>query len=209
MMHFSRILFITALLSFTSASQAADPSYDCNKASGSIEELICQNDELAALDRKLAKYFKLATESYPAEELKTLKAIQHGWIKGRNDCWKSDDKPACVRSHYQQRISDLQITSGSTEISKSGVYSCNPDKHDYITAVFYNDTELPSVVLTRLSDEVDEQKLLFLTRSGSGARYLGQNVEFWSKGSEAIVTWGVADTTEFKCKLDADNSGGI
>jgi uncharacterized protein len=209
MMHYSRILFATSLFGFTSLAQAAQPSFDCSKASGGIEELICQNDEFAALDRKLSKYFKKATESYPSDQLKDLKAEQRGWIKGRNDCWKSDDKPACVRSHYQQRISDLQITSGSTEISQSGVYSCNPDKHDYITAVFYNDTELPSVVLTRRSDDVDEQKLLFLARSGSGARYLGQNVEFWSKGSESIVTWGVTDTTEFKCKLDADNSGGI
>ena len=208
-MHYSRILFIIALLGFASASQAAQPSFDCSKASGSIEELICQNDELAALDRKLTKYFKLATESYPAEELKTLKAMQRGWIKGRNDCWKSDDKPGCVRHEYQLRITDLQITTGSAEISNSAVFICNPQKHDSITAVFYNETELPAVVLTRLSDEVDEQKLLFLTRSGSGAKYVGQNVAFWSKGSEAIVTWGVIDTAKFKCTLDAGNPGGI
>ena len=208
-MHYSRILIIIGLLGFVSTSQAAEPSYDCRKASGSIEELICQNDELAALDHKLAKYFKLATESYPAEELKTLKAGQRGWIKGRNDCWKSDDKSGCVRKEYQYRITDLQITTGSAGITHSAVFICNPEKHDSITAVFYNETELPAAVLTRLSDDVDEQKLLFLTRSGSGAKYLGQNVEFWTKGSEAIVTWGVIDTTEFKCKLDAGNPGGI
>jgi len=207
-MHFSRILFISFLLGFASASQAAEPSFDCSKASSSIEELICQNDELAALDRKLAKYFKLATESYPAAELKTLKAVQRGWIKGRNDCWKSDDKSGCVRNNYQQRITDLQITTGSAEISNSAVFICNPEKHDSITAVFYNDTELPAAVLTRLSDDVDEQKLLFLARSGSGARYLGQNVEFWSHQGEAMVKWGT-DGEEFKCKLDAGNPGGI
>ena len=208
-MHYSRILFIIGLLGFISISQAAEPSFDCSKASGSIEELICQNDELAAFDRKLAKYFKLATESYPAEELKTLKAMQRGWIKGRNECWKSDNKSECVRNHYQHRITDLQITTGSAEITHSAVFLCNPEKHDSITAVFYKGTELPAAVLTRLSDEVDEQKLLFLTLSGSGARYLGQNVEFWTKGSEARVTWGVIDTAEFKCKLDEGNPGGI
>ena len=208
-MQYSRIPLTVCLLGFISASQAAEPSFDCSKANGSIEELICQNDELAALDRKLAKYFKLATESYPAEELKTLKAGQRGWIKGRNDCWKSDDKFQCVRSHYQHRITDLQITTGSAEITHSAVFICTPEKHDSITAVFYNETELPAAVVTRLSDDIDEQKLLFLTRSASGAKYLGQNVEFWSKGSEAIVTWGVIDTAEFKCKLDAGNTGGI
>lgn len=208
-MQSSRILLIISLLGSTSASHAVEPSFDCSKTSGGIEELICQNDELAVLDRKLTKYFKLATESYPAEELKTLKAEQRGWIKGRNDCWKSDDKSECVRSHYQHRITDLQITTGSAGITHSAVFLCNPDKHDSITAVFYKETELPAAVLTRLSDDVDEQKLLFLTRSGSGARYLGRNVEFWSKGSKAIVTWGVIDTAEFKCKLDAINPGGI
>lgn len=188
--------------------KTAQPSFDCSKASGSIEELICENNELAELDRKLARYFKLATERYPAEELKTLKAIQRGWIKGRNDCWKSDDKFECVRNEYQQRITNLQITTGSAVITHSAVYICNPDIHDSITAVFYKETELPAVVLTRLSDEVDEQKLLFLTRSGSGAKYLGKNVEFWSKGSDAIVTWGVMSTKELKCRLDAENSGG-
>lgn len=64
-------------------------------------------------------------------------------------------------------------------------------------------------MLTRTSDKVNEQKLLFLSRSGSGAKYLGQNIEFWTKGSEALVTWGVIDTHEFKCKLDAGNTGGI
>lgn len=208
-MQYSRILLMTGLLCLALAGQAAEPSYDCNKASGGIEELICQSDELAALDHKLAKYFKLATKNYPAEELNTLKAMQRGWIKGRNDCWKADDKTSCVRNNYQHRITDLQITTGSAEISNSAVFICNPEKHDSITAVFYNDTELPAAVLTRRSDEVDEQKLLFLTRSGSGARYLGRNAEFWTKGSEALATWGVIDTKEFKCKLDAGNPGGI
>ena len=208
-MHYSQILLIIGLLGCLSYSHAAQPSFDCSQASGSIEELICKNDELAALDRKLSKYYKLASNNYPAEELKTLKTGQRGWIKGRNDCWKADDKLMCVRDHYQRRITDLQISAGTTEISSHAVYLCNPDKHDSITAVFYNDTELPAAVLTRRSDEVDEQKLLFLSRSGSGSKYLGQNVEFWTKGSEAAVTWGVINTTQFKCKLDAGNPGGI
>jgi uncharacterized protein/trans-aconitate methyltransferase len=193
----------------SSASQAAQPSFDCSKASGSIEELICQNDEFAALDRKLAKYFKLATESYPAKELKTLKAEQRGWIKGRNDCWKSDDKSECVRSHYQHRITDLQITTGSAVITHSAVFICNPDKHDSITAVIYKETELPAAVLTRLSDEIDEQKLLFLSRSGSGARYLGQNVEFWSNDTQATVSWGVTDSEKLLCHVFVTPASGI
>ncbi|MGB9442066.1 MAG: hypothetical protein WCB15_29275 [Desulfobacterales bacterium] len=31
------------------------------------------------------------------------KAVQHGWIKGRNDCWKSADKGKCIDQSYRRR----------------------------------------------------------------------------------------------------------
>jgi len=48
---------------------------------------------------------------------------------------------------------------------------------------------------------------LRIRQPGSGAKYPGQNVEFWSHQGEAMVKWGV-DGEEFKCKLDAANPGG-
>ncbi len=100
------------------------------------------------------------------------------------------------------------ISTGATGISGSAVYPCNPEKHDSITAVLYNDGKLPAAVLTPRSDKSDEQKLLFLVRSASGATYHGRNLQFWTYQDEAIVKWGV-EGEELNCMLDAGNSGGI
>lgn len=44
----------------------------------------------------------------PASEKKRLKAEQRGWVKGRNDCWKSGDQRGCVKRSYDERIGELK-----------------------------------------------------------------------------------------------------
>lgn len=38
----------------TAISLGAQPSFDCAKAEGAVEELVCKDADLAALDRKLS-----------------------------------------------------------------------------------------------------------------------------------------------------------
>ena len=87
---------------------AAEPSFDCSKASHEVEELICKDPQLAALDRSLAERYAVVMKNTPADEQKLLKAQQRGWVKGRNDCWKSDDQRGCVKDEYEVRISELK-----------------------------------------------------------------------------------------------------
>ena len=42
---------------------AASPSFDCAKAEGEIEQLICQDEELARLDREFGRVFGAARSS--------------------------------------------------------------------------------------------------------------------------------------------------
>lgn len=87
--------------------QKSGPSFSCSAVSkGSMEELICQNETLSALDLKLANIYKQALVK--SNNNSTLKAEQRGWIKGRDECWKADDKTSCLNDSYQQRISELQ-----------------------------------------------------------------------------------------------------
>ena len=88
--------------------QAAQPSFDCGKAEHEVEELICKDGELAALDRSLTSLYAKVYENTPAAERKRLKAEQIGWIKGRDDCWKADDQRACVKDEYEMRIRELK-----------------------------------------------------------------------------------------------------
>ena len=66
---------------------ATGPSYNCDKVEAdSIEEMICKDNELSALDRKLSVIYSAAAKKATNEHPPVLKAEQRGWIKGRNDC---------------------------------------------------------------------------------------------------------------------------
>jgi uncharacterized protein len=103
-----QLLLIAVLFSAAGLAQAASPSFNCAKASSSVEELICNDAELAELDRSLASLYSAVLKNTPAGEQKMLKAEQRGWIKGRDDCWKSDDMRGCVASEYRYRIDALK-----------------------------------------------------------------------------------------------------
>ncbi len=179
------------------ALAAASPAYDCKKAEHEIEHLICQNHELAALDRIMDRVYKEAMAALPDEDRKLQRSIQRGWIKGRNDCWKEDDREACTAQSYKRRITELQIISGQQVVPEPVEYQCDGGKHDYLTAIFYTKTQMPAVVLTRVSASIDDQDIAYIVRSGSGAKYIGNKTVFWTKGKEAMGSW--ADKP-FKCK---------
>ena len=89
-------------------TSAATPSFDCAKAHSAAEQLVCQDAGLAALDNELAALYPKAMSQLSAEQQKTEKAMQRGWIKERNECWKEQDKPACIARNYNERMAELQ-----------------------------------------------------------------------------------------------------
>ena len=104
--------------------QAEGPAFDCAKAQGEVEQLVCKDEGLAALDRKLDGVYKAAVAQARARDdvPNTLTAEQRGWVKGRNDCWKAKTggpefltaswqatrMRECVHGKYKIRISELQ-----------------------------------------------------------------------------------------------------
>jgi len=87
---------------------AASPSFDCAKGSHEAEELVCKDAELARLDRSLAELYNTVLKHTPASEQGMLKTEQRGWVKGRNDCWKSSDQRGCIKASYEDRIRELK-----------------------------------------------------------------------------------------------------
>lgn len=165
----------------------AKPAFDCALASNSIESLICEDADLTQLDLRLDKLFSTALKTNP--ETETLRAYQRGWIKGRDDCWKASDVRDCVVNEYQRRITELEIETAATAVPSPVTFSCQDESR--ISVYFYPDTEKPAAVINRAT----EQRLLYLVRSASGARYSGPNVDFWNKGDAAQLTWGSTETT--------------
>ncbi len=157
----------------------ATPSFDCSKSPGEFEQMVCKDPALAALDVQLADTFRQALAK--AADKDTLQATQRGWIKGRDDCWKADDKPTCVREAYIVRIVDLRIQHNLVVIPSAVEYRCDDNAKPF-TATFYND-EPRAVVLTWGND----QAIVPAAMSASGARYAAQGIEFWEHQGEASV----------------------
>jgi uncharacterized protein len=176
---------MVAATTVAASAQSASPSFDCSKASGQVEELICGDDQLAALDRELAATYKKALKSWPAEILAEEKAFQRGWIKGRNDCWKAEDQRACVENSYRTRIAEIQIQSGQLVAPVPVGYTCQGEEDTPFTVTFYRETRPPSAVITFANDQV----IAFRAPSASGAKYVAPNVEFWEHHGEAKVEW--------------------
>ncbi len=177
-----RLLFCAEI----APEQAKGPSFDCAKDSGSVEEKICADPELARRDWALAAIYRkaLGRVEGDADQTATLKAEQRGWIKGRNDCWKADDLGACVSAAYSDRGAVLLARYGLIEAGRTQVWSCGKkDRTVYVTPFM---TEPPSINIVR----DDEVRTALLRPSGSGSKYEADfGVSFWSKGEEAILEW--------------------
>lgn len=187
--------FLAMALSI-SAMAAEKPSFDCGKVqAGSIEDMVCQDAGLIKLDQQLAEVYSQATDKAKNEQPPVLKAMQRGWVKGRNECWKSDDKRTCVESSYQTRIAELQAQYRLVEMTGPVIYACDDNPANEVVVSYFK-TE-PA---TLIAERGDQTSLMFIQPSGSGAKYQGGNESLWEHQGEAKVVWGY-DTPEMTCKL--------
>jgi uncharacterized protein len=106
-MRFAPILAAALICSIALPAQSATPSFKCTKATREVEDMICKDGELAALDRELAAvYSTLLDDSSPSMQ-RNIKAEQRAWLKDRNDCWRASDQRGCIFDAYQTRIEEL------------------------------------------------------------------------------------------------------
>jgi uncharacterized protein len=167
------------------AAKPASPSFDCAKATGEVQQLVCTDAGLAALDRRLADVYAKALKGWPAEIAAEQRAVQRGWIKGRDDCWKASDVRGCVDLEYKTRMVQLQIKSGQLMAPTPVGFACRGGESKPVTASFYKDTDPQSAVLT----VGDDQVIAFIAPAASGARYTARGVEFWEHQGTASINW--------------------
>jgi uncharacterized protein len=160
-----------------------------------MEEMICRDEKLAALDRKLAEVYRAAVKKAGNEHPPVLKAEQRGWIKGRDDCWKSDDKRRCVESLYVNRIAELQAKYRLVPYKGPILYACDGDPRNEVIATFFQ-TDPPTLIAER----GDQISLMYLQPAGSGSKYYGRNESLWEHQGEAIITWGYG-AKEMQCTV--------
>ena len=79
-------------------STSTSPSFDCRKATTTVEKLICTNPELSKLDVSLAETYKEAVSKAPS-----IRDDQRSWNVEKNKCTNTD----CLKTAYEDRISQL------------------------------------------------------------------------------------------------------
>nr|WP_298124560.1 MliC family protein [uncultured Pseudoxanthomonas sp.] len=155
------------------APALAPPSFDCAKAASEAEKLVCTDAELAALDHQLAARYAEAKDIDPA--------VQRGWVKGRDECWKADDARLCVLESYRTRLVELAIHA-PVVVPKAVEYRCDDNSKPF-TMTYYNDLDPQAAVMTWGND----QAIVFPQPAASGARYGRSGIEYWEHQGEASV----------------------
>ena len=86
------------------------PSFDCTNAWREVERDICEDPELAALDRTMAaRYFRALKAADPARAT-LLEQTGAAFIRNRNRCSDAD----CVVEIYQDRIAEIAYIMGGS-----------------------------------------------------------------------------------------------
>lgn len=164
------------------------PAFDCEKAKGSIETLVCNEPELGHLDRKMDAVYREAlarAESLgdqPQKAVNFLKATQRGWIKGRNDCWKAEDKFVCTKNEYERRQSMLQATWSLVGASEPARYVC-ADQREEFYVISYETDALPAVAV----EYGDSRQAMVLLSDSLYTGDRGRSVKL--EGEQATLTW--------------------
>jgi uncharacterized protein len=185
----TRVLMVTTIaivvaVAGIGAQAPARPTFDCAKATGEIETLICKDPALIALDRKLVELFAAAIKKLPSRIANDQRTLQRTWTTSRNECVEADDVRACTELTYQMRIVELQIVSGQVKGGKPVEFVCVGGE-DRPLAVTSFATEPRSALVQFGGDRV----IAFIARSASGSRYTAANVDFSEDQGKATLTW--------------------
>lgn len=209
--HDSRPAVALALALSTSIAWAADgPTFDCAKAQGQVEQVICADAGLAARDRALAAAYKAATAKAQGKPATTLRAEQRGWVKGRNECWKADGNETwitatwtvktvkdCIDAQYRVRTAELQAVWRLLPPTTTRQACNGSPANEVVVNAFASD---PATI--RL-ERGDRTATLWQVGVPAEGRFEGQNVGLVRQGAGVQVSWldvNSGKTEELDCK---------
>jgi uncharacterized protein YecT (DUF1311 family) len=203
------LAFVVTAVGFPAVLLAQGPTFDCAKAQGEVEALICGDASLAALDRKLDGAYKAASAKATGALATRLREDQRGWISGRNDCWKAkqqtwitatwtvDTVKGCVEAQYRLRTSELQAIWRLVP-PKTVSHACQNNPANEVVANFF-ETDPPTIRLER----GDRTVTLWRVGAAGEGKYEGQNVSLVHKGDALAVSWldtNTGKTDELQCR---------
>lgn len=143
-----RLLILLVMGFFASDAFAA--SFDCGKAAGPVEKLICGDQDVSRLDTQLQGTYQTALGAVDASSKDRLVKEQRNWIRyTRNIC----QDEACLGDAYKARIAVL----GRNEKYLVDKASCDiPDGKSCRSVVVYRD---PEARIDSFNKSLVEQKI--------------------------------------------------
>jgi uncharacterized protein len=189
-----RAVLAGALLLAALPATAATPSFDCSRKINAAQELICADDTLAGLDRKLGDVFARAARSLPNDKtIAYLVAEEQQWTNSRDGCPATPDPHACLSSVYRTRIAELEGRYRMVPVRGPFRFTCDSTPPQDIVVTWY-ETDPPSGLLETKAGTTP----LFQTASASGARYVGDDVQYWEHQGTATLTFAL-QSQELNC----------
>ena len=95
-------------------TQATAASFNCRYAKSPVEVAICQDDDLQALDERMAKYYFTLSPLLPYGARAKLKRSQSSFIARRNACGYNTD---CISRAYETRIDRICSIAENNDLS--------------------------------------------------------------------------------------------
>ena len=158
-------------LSVVLPGPARAASFDCGKASTTVEKLVCADAELSKLDERVAEAYKKALTADPG-----WKTRQHKWLSNvRNRCTDA----ACLKQTYAGRLSYLEDAAAP----KAGgdPASLSFDKPPYINP------RIIEALTTWVSDHGDQIIAINLADSQKSNRFFGDTLTKKGTGKNPYV----------------------
>ena len=161
--------------------RAITASFDCDRARGQAQELVCGDAGLAAMDREVARLSTLAVEP----------ASQAEWDQQRDTCHKADELRQCVMAAAMLKIHRLR--QGSDAARSGEGLSVGPVKFTCrglaspVQATFVT-SDPGAVALEWGGQAIAIDQVIAASGAHYEGRWNGQPFSFWNKGKEATFT---------------------
>ncbi|MFC0712014.1 MliC family protein [Azorhizophilus paspali] len=184
--HATLPLLLAGCLGLAAEAGEARP-YECGEnLSDVLEKTICTDQDLTALDRKMAEVYAAARNGESAGNPAGLEEQQQDWIESRDACEKSAEPPECLRESYRRRIAELQARHALVPLSGTFTYTCDDDRNKIVHVRFYETDPL-----SLYAEYGEQDSVMIVQPSSTGVKYAGQNeTTLWEHGNEALITWG-------------------
>jgi uncharacterized protein len=206
-------LDIAVALGLTATAHTA--SFDCARASTSIEKMICSDKQASHLDFWVASYYRSAVQL--SEQPDQLKAEQRAWLATqRNKC--ADVK--CLRRSYEKRFEALKLLN-----APEGTAHPKPPADDPYPASFVHPPFIKPTAVRRLTGELisdggpKEVRVLTidLTNPKATRKYIGESKQTKSADDDPVpyvheddpTDPGILQTPRFGYKWRGRTTSGV